>query len=53
MYQNVITVSSAFFIAFVFGSPLLSVVLAGIMPLLILAGFIQVHIIIALVHGYM
>lgn len=42
MYQNVVTVTMAFFVAFVFGSPLLSVVLALIMPLLIFAGYIQV-----------
>lgn len=42
MYQNVVTVTMAFFVAFVFGSPLLSLVLALIMPLLIFAGYIQV-----------
>eukprot|EP00752_Nemacystus_decipiens_P001377 g1364.t1 len=45
MYQNVVTVAMAFFVAFVFGSPLLSVVLALIMPLLIFAGYIQIKVV--------
>lgn len=42
LYQNVISITAAFVISFVFGSPLLSAVLAGIMPLLVFAGTIQV-----------
>lgn len=42
MYQNAINIIAAFVISFVFGSPLLSLVMAGIMPLLIFAGMIQV-----------
>eukprot|EP00903_Cladosiphon_okamuranus_P019102 g17578.t1 len=45
LYQNVVTVAMAFFVAFVFGSPLLSVVLALIMPLLIFAGYIQIKVV--------
>ncbi|CAN0230516.1 unnamed protein product [Ascophyllum nodosum] len=45
MYQNAITITSAFLIAFVFGSPLLSVVLAAIMPVLILAGYLQIKVV--------
>ncbi|CAM9790931.1 unnamed protein product [Ectocarpus sp. 12 AP-2014] len=45
MYQNLITITTAFLVAFVFGSLVLSLVLAFIMPLLIFAGFIQVKVV--------
>ncbi|CAN0057065.1 unnamed protein product [Ectocarpus fasciculatus] len=45
MYQNLITITTAFLVAFIFGSLVLSLVLAFIMPLLIFAGFIQVKVV--------
>ncbi|CAM9155268.1 unnamed protein product [Pylaiella littoralis] len=45
MYQNVVTITAALLVAFKYGSPLLSVVLSFIMPLLIFAGFLQIKVV--------